>query len=1265
MAKRLFVSLLLLVLIGVVAVIAFGVVAPVNVQSTNVQRMLTTNVLWGKNPFTATVGINLAAFTACQQEKAALDIVILIDASGSMQGDPLNSALAGARAFSDSLDFTRHRVSVGIFSDTVFAQIGLTDQKNEIAPLLSSVSSTGGGTSLAAPMGFARTELESRRRQIDSIPIVLLFSDGNAGDASLAAEISREIQGFGGQVFVVGLRNNDFQQEPLEQIASSPDSLRIAPTPAELVELFGEIGEIVNSFVLQDVRYLEPVAFDDMDVALPLDTQPLAITPNGISLHIDALTSQDAAAMGGFYYQVTPKRYGLLKITKQPATLSLEACNAQAISETLPAGPSLLVLPPLPLMIPIPLLLLLLAALPLLFSRKPVEQEDRKNNMRTPLPPPPPLDQTAFTTWLYNAKDLSGEGGLSGDRLAPTPTLLIGLGDAGRVVLHQLADRVHERTGEQWPNNLRLLHLAIQSDESRSTPSPELPHNVEQVVFKRDIDRQSLDGLHMTWARENTHAPRIRGRLALFTDLSHGKGESLLWGPLGRAINNQKNVTVWIISDAFGPASGMIADIAHLIRVRSGSGIINSVRLCLAMQNADWGMTTSQSGLDERSFATLRELQRLQSNEETPFIYTAMQGQPELRATHTGKLFDEMYLFDGQGEETNNDPYDISALPAEKGVLRVISNAMMALLEGPISTEFYLHEKNAQSGPSRSGAVDLESYGSVMGCSVIRAPVEATRRLAELRLLHKALFDPAHGIFGWGVLDDEGNQRGADISTVSVTDDDRNAFDREVGVTRSQSTDQFQELLTAFLVRRMNDGRPLRLRWAEQLVASLAGQSYPSAPIQAVRNEIQKWSRLIAVAGRSSSASPSGASSGSLASFSFNTPQRPTATATTTTTSASLVARWEEEWKNTRSGFPATGNDEPEQIAWSLSDEKEMFKRYFGKDTTTIKRIQERTFWYWTLSPTPSLRLLILPTDLSALHAEGGTVAENILHKPHAYTVGPEDVAGLFRQMRAAVRPFSQILREESRDSGALASMLQKVEIQQRLDRNASPLYAAVKRGKEAVGAPYLRYLLVPRGLTIDSKRVKATHPLTGSDPTTCVLLHAQHTVRLGNMRSYVEAQSAYQPSADLFVFPAEQEAARRERPARRLAQRGQLPILSTKTTALLDRDAQLIDQIGKLFVRGQLELTESGDSWSVRAQQTELQPLAGTAGDLLRDALRRVRTDPGLRDTIQRLALERSGAGSKIAQIESQLEKLLSASQQPAERDLAVIIAWALEDSQ
>ena len=806
MAKRLFVSVLLLVLIGVVAVIAFGAVAPANVQSINLQRVLTTNVLWGKNPFTTTVGINLAAFTACQQEKAALDIVILIDASGSMEGEPLNNALAGARTFSDSLDFTRHRVSVGIFSDTVFAQIGLTDQKNAIAPLLSSVSSTGGGTSLAAPLGFARTELESRRRQIDSIPIVLLFSDGNAGDASQAAEISADIQRFGGQVFVVGLRNNDFQQEPLEQIASSPEALRIAPTPAELVELFGEIGEIVNSFVLQDVRYLEPVAFDDMDVTLPLATEFMAITPEGISLYINALTSQDAAAMGGFYYQATPKRYGLIEMAKQPATLSLEACNAQAISETLPAGPSLLVLPPLPIVIPIPLLLLLLAALPLLFSRKPVEQEDRKNTVRINLSPPPPPDQTAFTTWLYNAEDLSGERGLSGDRLAPTPTLLIGLGDAGRSVLHQLADRVSERTGEQWPNNLRLLHLAIQNDDSRSTPSPDLPQTVEQVVLKRNIDRQSLDGVHMAWARGNTSTPRIRGRLALFTDLSHGKGESLLWGPLGRAINNQKNITVWIISDAFGPASGMIADIAHLIRVRSGSGIINSVRLCLAMQNADWGMTTSQSGLDERSFATLRELQRLQSNEETPFIYTAMQGQPELRATHTGKLFDEMYLFDGQGEETNNDPYDISALPAEKGVLRVISNAMMALLEGPISTEFYLHEKNAQSGPSRSGAVDLESYGSVMGCAVIRAPIEATRRLAELRLLHKALFDPAHGIFGWGTLDDEGNQRGADISTVSVTDDDRNAFGREVGVTRSQSPEQFQELLIAFLVRRMNDG---------------------------------------------------------------------------------------------------------------------------------------------------------------------------------------------------------------------------------------------------------------------------------------------------------------------------------------------------------------------------------------------------------------------------------------------------------------------------
>jgi len=1267
MKKWLFFGFLLLIAIFVAAIAAFDFAAPTQVQSPNLQRIVSSNLLWGKQPISSTVGVNLAAFTSCAQEKAALDVVILIDASGSMDGDPLNNALTGARAFIDSLDFTQHQVSMATFDDRILEQTPLTPQKSDLLALLDRVSIGPNGTSLSTPLSFARAELESRRRQFDSIPIVLLFSDGAASDADKAVTTSHQIQDLGGQVFVVGLRNQDFQQNSLEAIASSPDNLLVAPTSAELVKLFTDIGEIVNSFVLRDVRFVEPLSFDDWDVVLPNDGKvqdSVSIGPEGIAFQFDAMTSQDAAEFGSFHYQSTPKRYGLIKATPTESNLDLVACSAQIIHETLAVGPSLLVLPPLPFVAPILLALLLLAALPWLFGRKRIEGQTPIKQHRDDMPHPVSSDpDPMILTWLRNAENLSEERALPGDGLANTPHLIIGLGEAGRVVMHQIVERVSERVGDRWPNNLRLLQISFPRDDGKTTTQQELPRTVEQVVLKRDIGRQNLEGDHMAWSRGNSAIPRNRGRMALFTDLSNGKNESILWEPLGRVLNNQKNITVWIISDSFGSASGVIADLAHLIRVRVNGEIVNSVRLCVATHNADWSAIASQSGKEAASFATIRELQRLQSSEETPFIYTSMSEQQELRATHRGKLLDEIYLFDGYGEKPEDgSPYDISKFPAEKGVLRVIANAMLALLETPISTAFYMNERNAQTALARGGGVDLENYGSVMGCAVIRAPIEQSRRLAELRLLHRALFDPTAGIFGWGILDAEDKQMGSPVASVSISSEDHNAFQRDVG--KSARTDEyFQQLLLEYLVRRMNDGRPLALRWAEEMLKWLAGQNYPATPVQAVRNEIQRWSRLITEQGSSGQASASTAGRSSLASFSFDMSKTASPSARVSpTTSISLTQQWQEQWNTAKDAFPTAGENEPEQIAWTIADERTISKRYFDRESERIAaRIRGRTFWHWSVQPSPQLRLVILPpVSLSAPHADGGSLADDVHRRPHAYSVGADDPVTLMRQLVAAVRPFSQALRQES---GALVTMLQNADVQKRLDQNASPLYAQVERGKERVASPYMRYLLQPSSLPSDLHEVHASHRLSGSDPTICTLLHAQHSVRFGNMRSYSEARSTYQSNPDIFVFLAEQEAARRERAARGWAQRNQSLILSPTATALLDRNAEIFDLVGKLFVRGDLELSqrEIDGVWMSTGTRPETQPVVGPVHDVP-DKLSAIFPTSAQQAAIRQLIQERPQGTSRRARLALQLPEL-TASQNAGERDVAIMIAWALEN--
>lgn len=1261
MARKIFLGVLSLVFLGIAGIASFELLASNSEQNGNLSRSLPANLVWGKEPITATVGMDLSSYAECPQDDALLDIVVLLDSSGSMEGDPLNNVIAGSRAFIDTLDFARHQVAVGIFNDAIISQIGLTNQKERILNSFTGLASTG-GTSLEIPLAFARAELESRRRRAGSIPVVLLFSDGNAEDAFQAAEHSQAIQAFGGQVYVVGLRSKDFQQEPLEALASHPSTLHVAPSSAELVGMFTDIAATVNSLVLREVHYVEPVNQQDLDVFVHRQgglESSLELTATGLQLRFDAMTREQTNAFQGFAYQITPKRYGFIGTTDDQSTLTLAACSANNVEETLESGPALLVLPALPFAVGIPAALILLSGLALLIPRRTtggkespppggnVVEQFRQLDLNSPL-----------ANWLHNAEDLVNEPGASAVGLTASPHLIIGLGEAGKVVLGQIAERLTGRVGDHWPENIRLLYVSLSEDDRKTPATPALPRSVEQVVFRRDINRQSLTGEHMAWARGNMTASRRQGRLALFTDLSHGKGESILWEPLGRVLSNQKNITVWILSDSFGSASGIVADLAHLIRVRVHGEIINSVRLCLATHNADWSRLSVETGKDEATFASLRELQRLQSNDETPFFYTSLQGQPELRAVHRGKLFDEIYLFDGHGEKPDETEYDISRLPAERGVLRVISNAMLALLEAPISIEFYLNEKNAQSSVSRGGQIQLEEYGSVMGCAAVRAPVEQTRRLAELRLIHSALFDPMYGFLGWGVLDDEDKQHSRSVTAPAISIEDQNAFFREVG-EKFPSPEYFQQLLLAFLMRRMNESHSLRLQWAEGLLVWLEGQNLPPVPIKAVRSEIQRWLKLVS---QSVSRGDMGAtaSGGSLSSFRFNAPPASSAFAGASTSSGTLPHLWQELWDEKQRAFPAVGENEPWQIAWTLTEERQVFRRYFGRESAQLaQRIRRRLFWYWTEQPDPQLRLLILPpAALSDPHSTGGTVGQDILRRPHFYGVGADEGGVLLHTIADSVRPYSQSLRQES---GALATMLQSTEVQLRLDQNASPLYAQLERGKESIATSYRRYLLMPNSVSQKLDYVSATHRLVGGDPTICFLLHAQHTVRFGNMRSYTEARSAYQSSPDTFVFLAEQEAARRERAARSWAGRNQTLLLSPEGTALLERSADIFDQVGKLFVRGELELSRDANGWTISGQRQELVPLFGAAKDLL-GKLGTVSSTAPLVSDIRQTLQDRSRVQSKRARLQTQVSEV-AGSETPAERDVAILIAWALEN--
>lgn len=1221
-----------IVLIVIAVVLALGValasiVLPRSSSSDDASRSVERTTTFGLNPQNVQLDIPLAEHATCQQGPRPLDVVLLIDQSSSMDGEPLAQAVAGAQAFLETLDLTEHQVALGLFADQVAAYNGLTSDRAALDATLAQAEA-GSGTNIAAALTAARNELQGTRRRFGSSGFVVLFSDGNDSSGEVQS-LAGAIKDAGVRIFVVGPQGGDLNQQMLESIASGPDYVRLFPAANEIPSAFRAIAEEINQVVATDLSITDSLA-----ASLPANpgsaTPEGVVTPTQVQWQIPTVSKNALAALGVFSYQVDPTGYGLRRLAPQAGKAFFNDCANQPVSLTLPSGPSVLFLPPLPLALLLPLLFLLSGLALLLLSGR-----DPKPAPLAPRPVPQPLtgdgqaiqptapEGTLFAGWLSKAESLTPEIGRTPNAPVRTsPTLIIGLGATGRVVMHKIAAELQDRWGPTLPDRVRLLQVNVPLGNPQPTDS--LP-NLKEVSLTRGGERLSTRESYLEWARKvSTRSGRPAGRIALFADLATGKDESQLHPALRKALGGQKGVTVWIVADAFGDDSSSIAtDIGHLVRTMSLPDEIGSVRLCLATQNARWPDRLGPQQRSSRTFATLRELQRLRQKRDVPFVYASGYGQRELEAVNPGRMFDEVYLFDGKGEEIEGTIYDISALPADEGVLAVMANGMLAFLDPALSQKFLELEKNAQSEVARTGSTKLENYVSAMGCCVVRVPIEEIRRLAELRLLHRTLLDCEDGLIGWERLERDGTISRRKQALVNVTDRDLSEFLQETGLSFASANPlpaaQVRTRAIKHLERVMNDGEPLRLRWASALL-TLVGDQHPDsvAVLEPVKRELAAW---IALVGETTQPKPtadqqSSGDSGLDFSFGFDLdlPMLDEDGLGDSGSTGALYADWESRWQRARQNFPTLKSQSPETPVVALSDEGAIFERYLSHPGQESARLRKRAYWLWQdRQGFVTLKLLILPNDLGAKPAneQVKTWANLLQDNPYAYAVSPRDVAGLNDRLLDAARTQSRGINSESvilyldRQPGSLTQILRQ---------NSSPLFRRneLASGEGVAATPY-RYLLAPAGDAGDrlGANLKAVR-FTGSDPATVVMMQVKHILPIANTEAFVEAAHAYRPVRTEQVFLAEQLATEMEQAARQeILDDGEPLLLPAEVVALLDQNQALVELLGAACVYGLLDVRFDRGRATVIAASPSLEPLASLGVDrLLVDGVTRLSPD-------------------------------------------------------
>jgi uncharacterized protein YegL len=192
-------------------------------------------------------------------EYQPVDIMLVMDRSGSMAGDKMNSAKAAAKTFVDQLNMSRDRVGLASFATDATLDCSLTNDTNLIKNKINALS-TGDYTNIGGGISRSNEEFVNHGR-IDAAWVMILLSDGEANRplpedtakqyALDQAECAKILAGKGVRIYTIGLGSDDLDEDTLKQIAYDESKYFHAPTADDLESIYIAISKDI----LLQVRY--------------------------------------------------------------------------------------------------------------------------------------------------------------------------------------------------------------------------------------------------------------------------------------------------------------------------------------------------------------------------------------------------------------------------------------------------------------------------------------------------------------------------------------------------------------------------------------------------------------------------------------------------------------------------------------------------------------------------------------------------------------------------------------------------------------------------------------------------------------------------------------------------------------------------------------------------------------------------------------------------------------------------------------------------